>query len=413
MSKSVLYMPVAMALNYAGMVAIAVAVNLVPVFLTTFSVDLGGPAGLTNEQFGRISAAIFFGLVGGMLVAGPMADRWGAKPFAVIGNLGVSAGLALLAWSPSYSAVLGAAFLMGAGAGVLDMVLSPIVCALQPHRKNAAMNWLHSFYCTGAVATVLAASMALSHGVSWRVMSLALVALPAVVALGFALMPLPPLVADGRRRTRLRDLIHLRFFQVILVAIFLGGATEMGMAQWLPAYAEKALGYTKWVGGMALLWFSVAAASLKKKAGMLGGRVDPVRLMFHLCWLSVILFLAGCFSPWPAVALVACVLAGLTGSCLWPSILGVTADEYPQGGATMFAILSAMGNFGGIFMPWIVGVTADVGKAAETTIAPMRWGLSTATLCPLLLAIILVWIGRHRTKRHAGGRHEVALEAAK
>ncbi len=65
----------ALALCYAGMVCLAIAVNLMPIFLTTLRVDLGGRAGLTDEQLGRISAITFAGLVGGILFTGALADR--------------------------------------------------------------------------------------------------------------------------------------------------------------------------------------------------------------------------------------------------------------------------------------------------------------------------------------------------
>ncbi len=107
----------------------------------------------------------FIGLVSGILITGPLADRWGAKRFAMLGNLLVArrAGCARLCRQLCRSA--GCRALMGFGAGVLDMVLSPIVCALQPHRRTSAMNWLHSFYCFGAVSTVFAgvAGAALRH----------------------------------------------------------------------------------------------------------------------------------------------------------------------------------------------------------------------------------------------------------
>ena len=388
MSNRPLYVAGGVAVSYAAMMALAIAVNLAPVFLTTLSHDLGGASGLTKEQLGRIPAVIFTGLVVGILVAGPLADRLGAKPFAVLGNLLISAGLAMLGTAGSYAAVLGASFVMGAGAGVLDMVLSPIVCALQPNRKTSAMNWLHSFYCTGAVATVLIGSLALAHGIGWRAISLWMTLMPAGVALGFLAVPIPPLVSEGKQRTRLRELIRVPAFLVTLAAIFLGGATELGMAQWLPAYAEDALEYSKLTGGMSLLAFSVAMAVGRIAVGMMGPRLNAVRLMFHLCWMSVVLFLVGSFAPIAPVALAACILAGLTGSCLWPSILGVAADEFPQGGASMFAMLAAMGNFGGVFMPWVVGVTADHSS--------MHWGLATGAVCPLLLAAILVWMSRRR-----------------
>jgi len=71
------------ALCYAAMVCLAIAVNLLPIFLTTIRVDLDG-AGLTGEQLGRISAITFAGLVWGILFTGPLADRWGGKLFSVL-----------------------------------------------------------------------------------------------------------------------------------------------------------------------------------------------------------------------------------------------------------------------------------------------------------------------------------------
>ena len=363
------------------MISLAVAVNLMPVFLTTVSVDLGGSTVLTNEQLGRIGAVTFAGLVLAICITGPLADRIGGKVFAVGGNLLVAAGLAGLAASPSYETVLMAVFAMGFGAGTLDMVLSPIVAALQPHRRTAAMNLLHSFYCIGAVLTIFIASLALKLAVPWRSIPLGLVALPLAVGAGFVFLRIPPLVAAHEERIRLRTLAREPLFILAVAGIFLGGATEMGMATWLPAYAEKSLGYTRWVGGMAFLGFSLAMAVGRVAAGFVAHRVPAVTMMMWCCGASVVLFLAACFVPVPPIALAACVAAGLTGSCLWPSILGVAGDRYPHGGASMFAILAASGNFGGIFMPWIVGLAADHSS--------MALGLSTATLCPLLLMFLL------------------------
>ena len=381
-----LYLASALAVNYAAMMGLAIAVNLLPVFLTTLSLDLGGPQGLTHEQLGRLGAITFAGLVGGILLAGPLADRLGAKPFTVAGNAFIAGGLALLGHAPGYGTVCAAAGVMGFGAGILDMVLSPIVCALQPERRTAAMNWLHSFYCTGAVATVLAASLALRSGVPWRTIALWLTGVPILVGAAFVMLPLPPLVAEGADRMRLRRLVREPYFLILLAAIFMGGATELGLAQWLPAYAEKTLGYTKWVGGLSLLFFSLAMAAGRIAVGAAGHRLNPFTLLLACCWGSVALFLVGCFSPWPAPALAACMAVGVTGSTLWPSLLGVAGDRFPHGGASMFGMLAAFGNFGGVFMPWMVGVAADrIG---------MRVGLSTATLCPLFMAFLLLWMRR-------------------
>src|SRR6266704_4161346 len=350
----------ALALCYAGMVCLAIAVNLMPVFLTTVRVDLGGRAGLTDEQLGRISAITFAGLVGGILFTGPLADRWGGKLFSVLGTLLIGVGLSLLGIAPGYSMVLVAVFVMGLGAGILDMVLSPIIAVLQPDSRATALNWLHSFYGIGTVITVMVGTFAFRLGIGWRTISLTCIIVPLLVALGFVTLDLPPLISDKEGgRTALRDLCRNSSFLAVNVAIFLGGALELGLAQWLPAYAEMSLGFSKWTGSISLLAFSAAMALGRIFAGLIGRRVDPIKLMLSCCWTSVVLFLLACFAPWPAVALAASVAVGLAGSCLWPTTLGVAADRFPRGGATMFGLLAAFGNLGGILMPWLVGVTSD------------------------------------------------------
>jgi fucose permease len=171
---------------------------------------------------------------------------------------------------------------------------------------------------------------------------------------------------------------------------------ELGLAQWLPAYAEMSLGFSKWTGNTSLLAFSAAMALGRIFVGLIGRRVDSIRLMLGCCcWTSVVLFLLACFAPWPAVALAASIAVGLAGSCLWPTTLGVAADRFPQGGATMFGLPAAFGNLGGILMPWLVGVTSDWSS--------LRVGLATSTACPRLMAFVLLWMQRQRVAEFREG----------
>jgi fucose permease len=232
------------------------------------------------------------------------------------------------------------------------------------------------------VCTVLAAAAALRHEVHWRHIALALLPLPAIVGAAFVTLRLPPMVSHEEGRLRLRELLRRRVFWLALGAIALAGATELGIAQWLPAYAEKELHYSKWVSDMSLLLFSLAMVAGRVGAGLLGHRIAGVTLMKGCCWITAVLFVVACFAPWPGVRLVASILTGLTGSCLWPTMLGVTADRYPRGGVSMYGMLSAFGNAGGIFMPWIVGIMADWTGA-------MNWGIATALLCPLGMIALL------------------------
>jgi fucose permease len=364
------------------MMVLAIAVNLLPVFLTAIAVELGKGILLSAEQLGRVGAVTFIGLVGGILVTGPLADRWGARIFAVGGNILIALGLLALRWTTDYPMLLGAAFVGGVGAGILDMILSPIVSSLiRGESQTAALNVLHSFYCIGAMMTILAGALALRFNLSWRSLALLLFPMPIVVGIALCLLPMPPLIETGRTRIGTRALVGQRFFLLTMITIFLGGATELGMAYWLPAYAEKSLGYAPWTAALAFLGFSVAMTVGRLGTMLLPKTVGAIPLMLVCCLASTVLFPIASFAPNPGLAVIACILVGFTGSCLWPTTLAVAADRYPDGGATMFALLGALGNFGGIFMPWLVGVVADHWG--------LRWGLATATFCPLLMLFTL------------------------
>lgn len=121
-------------------------------------------------------------------------------------------------------------------------------------------------------------------------------------------------------------------------------------------------------------------------AGLLGSRIKPYTLLQVCCWSSVAFLILACLPWWPRLALTACILAGLAGSCLWPSLLGVTAERYPRGGASMFGMLSGFGNSGDILMPWLVGVIADRSTLAH--------GLITSAVAPFLMALLLLRMHR-------------------
>lgn len=372
-------------LCFAAMMSLAIGLNLLPVFLTSIKFAFGGSDGLTGEELGRLGAVAFTGLVVGIVVTGPLADRFGAKPFALLGNLLTIIGLAGMSLSTNYTILLVTMGIIGLGAGVLDMILSPVVAALNPDGRSGAMNWLHSFYAVGAVVTILIATLALAAGVGWRSVCWLVVPLPVFLILAFIPLRFPPMVTD-QGRTRFRDLIKETGFRIALAAIFLGGATELGLAQWLPAYAELSLGFSKEVAGLGLLLFSIAMALGRMVVGAAGNRISPYQAMGWGCVLTVVLFFGGAFLPSSGWALACCVLAGFTGSCLWPTMLAVAADRYPTGGATMFGALAALGNAGGIFMPWVVGAVADWHS--------LSLGIATSAIAPFVMVFLILALAR-------------------
>jgi fucose permease len=269
---------------------------------------------------------------------------------------------------------------------MLDMILSPVVAALNPERRTAAMNWLHSFYPVGAVVTIFIGTLALALDVGWRSVCWLSIALPLGLTLAFLPLRFPELVTATEGRTSIGALCARRWFLLALAAIFMGGATELGMAQWLPAYAETSLGFSPTAAGVGLLLFSIAMALGRMAIGLLEASANAYAIMFGGSLLSVVFFLLGAFLESPFGALAACVAAGFVGSSLWPTMLAVAADRYPDGGATMFAALAAFGNAGGIFMPWVIGYVGDIHD--------LRWGMATSAIAPLLMLPLLMFLSQ-------------------
>ena len=385
-------------LCYGGMIAIAIGINLPPIYLTTFSQTFGGTGGLSTEQLGWIGTLLFAGLVAGLLVAGPLADRWGARAFVLIGTSLIAGGLGIVASSPSYAMLLFAATFLGVGAGVMDMILSPIVAALRPDHRTSAMNWLHSFYSIGAVLTTLIGAVAIRLAphwpiFGWRNVFLAGIIVPIVVFLGFTRAMVPPLVAQDKQRTSAWVLLSKLSFWAAMLAMMLAGASELGMAQWLPAYAEEGLKYPKSTAALALTGFSLAMAAGRMAGGLISRHIRPLRLLVASCAVTAVLYLVGAWCPLPSVALAACVMLGLAVSSLWPTTLGVTADRFPHGGATMFALLAAFGNTGGI-------INLAIGSIGQHR--GLHTAMACVAICPAAMLIILVWLGLHTRDERRG-----------
>lgn len=369
------------------MLCAAIGVNLLPVYLTTFDTAFGG---LTEEQLGRIPAFMFAGVVAGILLSGPLADRFGVRLFTMAGMALAASGLLLMAAATGYPALLAAGTVSGLGAGIIDMAMSPIVSIVCADRRAAALNQLHGFFCVGSVGTVMLASAALRAGLSWRVLTGATAVIPLALLIGFALTHLPPLVHPDHQREGLRRLVRRPRFLLAMAAMVLAGATETGIMQWLPAYAERELGYGKAAGAAMLVAFSLSMAAGRLLASLRLHRVNPHSVMLGSAVLCTLLYMLGGLLTLPRPALAACILVGFACSALWPTNLAIAADWFPQGGASLFAMLAGLGNFGCLVMPWAIGFVAEG--------AGLRMGLLAGTVAPLALVFVaaVAWKANRR-----------------
>jgi fucose permease len=392
-------------LCHLGMFVIALVANLGPPLFIPLRTEFG----FGFEQLGRLALINFTTQLGCIAVGGPLVDRLGPRPFAILGNVFAFTGLWLFAFAPQlvpaapYTGLALATGVYSIGAAMLELVLSPIVNAVPSSRKAADMSLLHAFYAIGQIATVLLTSVAIWLHAPWRVAVMCWSLLPLLTAAGFLAIRIPPLVPEEQRQ-RVRTLFREPLYLVIMAGMFLAGATEMAVSQWVSAYAEKGLGLPKLVGDLGgCCLFGAMLGAGRLWMGMRAAQTQLERVLPLCSGIAIAAYLVAALAPWAWLALAASATAGLGVSLLWPGMLSVAARHFPRGGASMFALLSAAGTLGCALAPWLVGAAADAVRLsaaapqflARTGLAlgveplGLRVALLAAVVFPLLMLAVL------------------------
>ena len=341
-----------------AMISLAITQNIAPLLFTTFSEAFGGKDGLSAAQMGYIPMMIYGVMMSTVLIAGPLADRFGAKPIPVLGLVSAIAGLLIMAAAQNFETILFAAAIYGISAISLDVVLSPIVAAISPENRSGALNRLHTWFCIGTllIAAFIAVGMWLQ--IPWRILLLLICLIPLLNLIGFMSIPTLPLIHEDHVTVTLPQLLRFRSFPLLLLIMVLAGGTEASMSQWLPTFAETQLGYTKAISGFALACFSLAMTFGRYGVGGYIKSHNSIRVMQGMALGAAVLYIAAGVLPIPALALASAVVLGLFVGCMFPTGMAISGDALPHGGATFYGLLAAAGCGGGIFSQWAIGEVA-------------------------------------------------------
>ena len=98
------------------------------------------------------------------LFASAFADRLGYRPCVITAHCLSAAGIGGLALFPEllpdpFAGLVLAVAIYGAGGGLTEVLLTPIVQACPIERKDKAISMLHSFYCWGSVLVIVLSTL--------------------------------------------------------------------------------------------------------------------------------------------------------------------------------------------------------------------------------------------------------------
>lgn len=371
---------------YLGFITQAISANFAPLLFLKFHHDYQ----ISLGNIAWISTCFFFTQLLIDLFCAKFVDRIGYRVCVVASELCSAAGLIGLAFLPEIlpnplAGILCSVILYAMGSGLIEVLCSPIIEACPFDNKEATMSLLHSFYCWGAVGTILISTIFfLIFGIeNWKWLAVLWAIIPIVNIYNFATCPIEYLV-DEENGMKVTELFRKPLFWIAICLMICSGASELAMAQWASAYAEAALGLSKTIGDLAgPCMFAVAMGISRVIFGKYGERIDLMKFMASSGILCVICYFLTALSSNPILGLIGCIVCGFSVGIMWPGTISISSKEFPMGGTAMFALLAMAGDLGGSIGPGIVGrVTQSAGNNIQV-------GMGVGLIFPFILLIML------------------------
>ena len=383
---------------YLGFVTQAIAANFAPLLFLKFHNDYN----ISLGNIALISTCFFFTQLLVDLFCAKFVDKIGYRICIVASEVCSAAGLIGLAFLPDilpnpFTGILCSVIVYAIGSGLIEVLGSPIVEACPFENKEATMSLLHSFYCWGAVGTILISTLFfLLFGMdSWKWLAVLWALIPTCNIYNFATCPIEHLVEEGSGMG-IRELFQKPLFWISVCLMICSGASELAMAQWASAYAEAALGLSKAIGDLTgPCMFAVTMGISRVIFGKYGDRIDLMKFMTGSGILCVVCYLLTSLSSNPLIGLIGCIVCGFSVGIMWPGTISISSKKFPLGGTAMFALLAMAGDLGGSIGPGIVGY---ITQAAGDNI---RIGMSVGLVFPVILLVMLfiLSIEKHDGKR--------------
>ncbi len=385
---------------------------------------------LTNEQIGLIYGPSFWGFTIAIFICGLLVDAVGMRFVHILSSLGYLAGLALVLFAPgpglpdgttvagifahTGTTMLFTGFLvMGLSQGLVEGVINPLVATLYKDQKSKMLNVLHAWWPGGMIIGGLLCVALERFGAPWQI-KLGMLAVPAIIALFMALGTEYPQTERVQSNVSTAEMVREAFrpmFLLLLFTMLLTASTELGPDQWF----GKVMGdITGWKAD-GILFLAYTAGLMFVLRYFFGGVVHkfspfPVLTVcavlagVGLYWLgSLPLPEAGAqaSASTVATAFVAATVFGIGKTYFWPTMLAVTSERFPRGGALLMNLMGGAGMFASAAILPVMGAKLDQSGP----------GAAMQSVSMLAIALVVIFGSLYLYFRARGGYKPVSLSA--
>ena len=323
----------------------------------------------------------------GSFAGGLATERLGRRTVLTGGVLLHGAGIVMLGVAPTWIVFMLAAVPMGLGAGIIDGGGNGLILDLYVRGRGRALNLLHLFFSLGALSAPVTIGRLVEGGLAWEavVIGTGLVAFPLAALFGLVAMP------GGRRdreaaRASGAGRIALQGPLILLgLAIGLYVAAEVGVSSWLVRFLEPAPLTTATLA-LSLYWAGLAVGRLVSSG--LADRFDHRRFATASAVAMSVALAVAIFVPSLPLSIAFFALAGVASGPIYPMIVAIGGDRYPDRSAAVSGFLGGTAVVGSIVYPPVMGL---LSVTVGLTVA-MAGNIVIGLAC----AVALVVVGRVR-----------------
>ncbi len=372
---------------------------------------------LSKEQMGLIWGPSFWGFTVAIFLCGMLVDVLGMKVLHALSSLGYIAGVTLVLLAPppqvehvesifahTGTTMLYVGFLlMGLSQGTVEGVINPLVATIHSDDKVHKLNVLHAWWPAGMIIGGLAAYFMTQAGVTDWKLKLSLILVPAVLYLVGVLTqtyPKTERVASGVSTGTMFGQVARPLFLILFVCMWMTAATELGPDQWFPSVMKNLTGLD---GILFLVYTAGLMFILRSFAGPIAHKISPPMMLIGCSVLSALgLLWLGSLKPGtPAlVAFAAATVFGVGKTFFWPTMLGMTSEQYPRGGSLLINMMGGAGMLAiAVALP-IIGARFDAKGAGPA--------LQYVAILPIILVFVFGAIAAYFKSR--GGYRPVKID---
>ena len=345
--------------------------------------DVAGPLSqafhITNEQMGLVFSPAFWAFTIAIFISGNLVDIVGMRQLHILSAAGFIVGVALVVLAPhptepvvslfdhtGTTLLYAGFFMLGLSHGLVEGVINPLMASLYPDEKTRRITSVHAWWPAGLIIGGLLAVVMSNLGIGWE-LKLSLILVPAVTYLVMALSvsyPKTERVTSNVSTASMWREAARPLFLLLLVCMCMTAAIEMGPDQWFPRVMGELVPQLSPEQGSGVL-FLVYTGGLMFVLRMWGSNVthkSPVVTMVVSSLLSAVgLYWLGALDSGTSaiVALTAATLFGVGKTFLWPTMIGITAEQFPRGGALSLSLMGGTGLLSVAIVLPIMGARMD------------------------------------------------------